>query len=257
MLLAWARAILRRSMARGYSARMGTDCEAGYDHGLEDGMGIALDRGTIHVRPRIAFVRVADDVLHVAVRLAGDVPFHPGGETRAAAAAQPGRLEFRDDILRFHLEQDLLQGEITVPGYVLLDVLRIDDSAVAKNDAELFLVEFDVLYLYAVLLFFLLVEQTLYFAPFYDLFGDDLLRVRRLDFHIEGFGRKDLHDGPFLAETEASGLDDLDVILDTLGFRLGQEILVDLVGLGGFAPGAAADQDKVLVRHVSVLRLTF
>jgi hypothetical protein len=50
---------------------------------------IAFDDGPIHERARVAFVGVADQVLLVAIDLAGELPFLAVGKPAAAAAAQP------------------------------------------------------------------------------------------------------------------------------------------------------------------------
>ena len=47
-------------------ALVGADGVAADGHGLEDGVGVALDRGAVHVGARVALVGVADDVLLVA-----------------------------------------------------------------------------------------------------------------------------------------------------------------------------------------------
>ena len=70
-----------------------------------------------------------------------------------------------------------------------------------------------------VLLAFLLVQEALDLAALDDLLGDDLLGVLGLHLDVEGFGGQDLDDRALLAEAEAAGLDDLDLVLDAL--RLG------------------------------------
>ncbi len=219
-------------------------------------MGVALDRGAVHVGARVALVGVADDVLLVAGGLLGQVPLHPGREARAAAAAQAGGLELLDDLVGLHLEEGLLEAGIAVARDVLVDVLGVDHAAVAQDDAELLLVELDVLDLHRVRrLGVLLVQEALDLAALHDLLGDDLLGVLRLDLDVKGFGGEDLDDRALLAEAEASGLDDLDLVLDALGLGFALQGLVDLDALVGLAAGAGADEDEILVSHL-FLRLT-
>ena len=74
-----------------------------------------------------------------------EVPFEPGRETRASAAAQAGGLELVDDVVGFISKSASLEAGVAVARDVLVDVLGVDDAAVAQHDAELLLVELDVL----------------------------------------------------------------------------------------------------------------
>ncbi|MNI25141.1 hypothetical protein D3C73_787800 [compost metagenome] len=62
-------------------------------------------------RARLAFVRVADEVLLAGERARHEAPLQAGREARAATAAQTRRLDFGDHVFRLHAGgQDLLQG---------------------------------------------------------------------------------------------------------------------------------------------------
>ena len=58
------------------------------DHAFQQRVRIALDLVAVHVSAGIAFVGVADDVFLVGLGLGQEVPFVPGQESGAAAAAQ-------------------------------------------------------------------------------------------------------------------------------------------------------------------------
>lgn len=218
--------------------------------------GVALDGGAIHVRARVALVGVADYVLLVSLRQAGELPLAPGGEAGASPAAKAGDLKLVDHVLGLHRREDLLQGGVAVAGDVLVDVLGVDGAAIAEHDAELLLVEADLVDLDPVLLPIVFIEQALDLAALDDLLGDDLLGVLGLDLHVERLGGEHLDDGALFAEAEAAGFDDLHFVLDAHGLGMGLQLLEYVVGLAGFASGAAAYQYEVLVRHSLGLRLT-
>ena len=101
----------------------------------------------------------------------------------------------------------------------------------------------------------LLVQEALDLAALHDLLGDDLLGVLGLHLDIEGLLGQDLDDRPLLAEAEAAGLYDLDLVLYALGLGLALQGLVDLDRLARLAASAGADEDEILVSHL-FLRLT-
>ena len=100
-------------------------------------MGVALQHGAVHKRAGVALVGVADHILLVGLILPCGVPFEPGGEARAAAAPQPGDAHLFNDLLGRHGGDRLLCGLVAAGGYVLFDVLGIDNAAVAQHDALL------------------------------------------------------------------------------------------------------------------------
>ena len=122
-------------------ALIGPDRVCGDRHRLDQAVRIALQYRAVHKRARIAFVRVAGDKLFVADRTLGEIPFHPGGESAAPSAAQPGGLDRIDDVVRRHFKQHLAQRLIAVERYVFFDALGIDPAAVAEGDPVLFFVK--------------------------------------------------------------------------------------------------------------------
>jgi hypothetical protein len=63
------------------------------DHPLQDAVGIALQQAPVHVRARVALVRVADQESRAPARSAGQhLPLEARREPGAAPAAEPGGL---------------------------------------------------------------------------------------------------------------------------------------------------------------------
>jgi hypothetical protein len=217
-------------------------------------MGIAFNGGTIHVCAGITFVGVTDDVFDVPLGLTGKIPLEPCGETGSPAAAEPGSLYLFDDLFLFPGEKHLFKTRITFPGDVFINIFRIDHTAVAEHDPELLLIELDVLDGGSLVFgIFFLVEEPGDFPPFDDLFGDDLMGVFGFYSHIEGFFRKYLDDGALLAETEAAGFYDLNLLLDILLLRFLKKTIVNFISLVGFTGSSSAAEDKVVKGHNSLL----
>ena len=197
----------------------GTDGIAGNGHGFDDGMGIAFEDGTVHESTRVAFVSIAGHILLVADRVVGELPLQAGGESAAAAAAQTGLEDFINDFLTGHGGQRLFQSTVAVHGQVFINVLRIDHAAVAQGNTVLMLVEVDVFQsLVGILLMsgMVGVHEMLNLAALEQVLADDLVHIFRLDAAVEGAVRvHDNHRAGF-AQTEATGADDLDFMVQAV-----------------------------------------
>ena len=226
-----------------------TDRVARDHHRLEDAMGVAFERRTVHVRARIAFVGVADHVLLALGLLHGEFPLHAGREARAAAAAKAGLQDLLDDILGLHLEEHLLDRLVAVARNVVIDLLGVDHAAVAEDDAVLLLVERDVRLGDQLLRLLRVIAETLHDAALDEVLRDDLLDVRILDLHVERALRKDLDDRTLLAEAKAAGRHDLHGLVEILLSELLLEFLGDLVAATRAARRAAADKNVTLISH--------
>ena len=115
----------------------------GDHHPLEQRVRVALDLVAVHVGAGVALVRVADEVLLGPGRRAQELPLVAGEVARAAAAAQLGRLELLDDAGGVGVDQDLVEGLVAADRDVLLDVVGVDEAAVAQHDLDLALEERD------------------------------------------------------------------------------------------------------------------
>ena len=108
-------------------------------------MRVAFNLVAVHVRARIAFVRIADDVFLVCVDLLHHLPLDGGRETGTAAPAQLGFLDFLENAVRRHVCQRFEKRAVPADGDVFLDILRIDESRFAEHDLFLPLEERDLI----------------------------------------------------------------------------------------------------------------
>ena len=220
----------------------GSDTVAADGHGLDYRVGVALEDGTVHERAGVALVGVADHVLLLAGALGGYLPLETGGESSAAASSQTGLLDGLYGLLGSALEH-LGQSLVAVAGYVLVDILGIDESAVTQSDTELLLIEAHVLRVADMLLGVgVLVEQTGDLAALDHMLLDDLLGVLRLHIGVESVVGNHLHDGTLLAETEAARHHHLHVIVHPRSGDLLPQPLDDPHALGRTAARTSAAQ---------------
>ena len=225
------------------------DRVAGDDHGLEDAVGVALQRRAVHVGAGVALVRVADHVLLPLGLGLRELPLEARREAGAAAAAEAGLQHLLDDLLRRHLEEHLLDRLVAVARDVVLDLLRVDDAAVAQDDAVLLLVERDVRLGDELLRLLRVVAEALDDAALDEVLGDDLLDVVLLHLDVERALGEDLDDRALLAEAEAAGLDDLDLVLEPGKAEARVELGDEAVRAAGAARRAAADENIRLIGH--------
>ena len=114
-------------------------------HAFQNGVGIALKNGPVHECPWVAFVGVADDVFLVSRGSRAETPLETCGETAAAPPAKARFFHFLDDRCGRHFGDAFSQGLVSVPGNILVDVVRVDIAAVAEDNSMLFPVEGDFL----------------------------------------------------------------------------------------------------------------
>jgi len=172
------------------------------------------------------------------------LPLAPGGEACAAAAPEPGGQDGVDDLLRGLLSEGAAQGLIAAGADVLVNVLGVDDAAVAQRDAELILIELgfgEAGHLLGGVP--LLVQQPLDDAALDDVLGDDLRRVVRGHVGVKSPLGIDEDHRAHGAQSKTAGLDHPCLLLHALGLQLPLKGLNDLGTVGGGAAGAGADQD--------------
>src|SRR5699024_9574966 len=95
-------------------------------------------------RAGVALVGVTADVFLLVDRSSGKGPFPAGGETSAAPASQAGVQDDLDDLFRGHLGEDLTQRLVAVHADVLVDILGVDDTAVAQGYTVLLFIKIGV-----------------------------------------------------------------------------------------------------------------
>ena len=219
------------------------DGKAGDRHGFENGVGIAFERGAVHVGAGVALVGVTDHVLLALGLLHGELPLHTGGEAGAAAAAETRLEHLVDDLLGRHLEENLLESLIAVAGDVVIDLLGIDNAAVPQNDAVLLLIEGNIGVGDELLGLIGIVTETRDDTALNEVLGDDFLNVLGLDLNVERTLRKNLDERTLFAETETSGNDYLNLLGETGGLEFLLEHFDDAVTAARHARGAAANQN--------------
>ena len=192
-------------------------------------MGIALQNGTVHERARIAFVGVAAHIFLVGLVAGGQAPLHTGGEAGASAAAEAGILDHLDDLLGSHLGQNLAQRGVAVLGYVLVDVLRVDDAAVPQGDSSLLCVEGRLVQGFdgVILLHGLLIQQALDDSSLQQMLFHDLRNVLYLHHAVEGALRIYDHNRAQGAQAEAAGADHVDFVFQAPGLDFFFHLLND------------------------------
>ena len=212
-------------------------------HALDDAVRIALEDAAVHERAGVAFVGVADGELLLAGGLPRELPLPPRGESRPAAAAQPGSPHRLDHRLRVVLREDLGQGLVAVAGDVVFDPLGIDDAAVAQDDFFLPLEEVDVGGVGDVPAVGPLVRQPLDDPPLEQVLADDLAAVARLEVLVEDV--VDDQHRPGGARAEAARAGDGDPLGQSGPGQLGFDGFFQPRRAGGDAPGAHAELDPL------------
>ena len=217
------------------------------EHALDQAVGVGLDDGAVHERAGIALVGVADEVLVLALGVAGGVPLEPGGEARAAAPGQAGDLDLVDDGLGAHV-QGLVEGLVAVGVLdVFVDAGGIDHAAVAQGDALLLLEEAGVV---------VADEQRLERGVVVFAHGlDDDAGVGLVHAHQavqEGVALIDVHDRLQIAHADAAGGLDGEAVRG--GHVTGQD-LGHAGRAGGDAAAALADEDAHPAAGLSLAEL--
>ena len=191
----------------------GADAVTADSHGFENAVRVAFKDGTVHKRARVAFISIAHHVFLVGIVLAGNFPFNSRGKSGAAASAQSRFFDDIDGFLRREFRQRHSQRLVSIAGDGFVDILGVDGSAISQRDTELFLVKSHVLRVYDVLFGFgIQVQQPVNAAPFNDVFVNNFADIFGLYLRIKSVIGKYFHDRPFLAESETSGFDDLNIV---------------------------------------------
>ena len=176
-------------------------------------MRVAFHDGTVHECPRVTFVGIADYIFDVRYAFPGKAPLDSCRESSASAATQSGTFHFVYDLFRSPVQKAVRQGFITIPCDVFLYVLRVDESAVPQGNALLLAVEVHMFGVADMLPGLRVqVQQPLDFAPGYDMFIDNLLRVFRLYLCVESVVRYYLDYRAFFTEAETACGDYVDPV---------------------------------------------
>ena len=235
---------------------MRADGISAYSHALDHAVRVAFQDRAVHERTRVAFVGVAENVLDVALLLLGELPLEAGGEAGAATAAQPALQHLVDDLFRGHLGEHLGECLIALAGDVLVDAQRVDDARVAQDDLHLTVEELDVAHLGDRLVGAgRVADEALYHAPLEQVLLDEVVDVLDLDVLVEDAVRVDQRHRAVGTRAQAAGLDDPDLVPETLVFQLFDESRTNSKRARGDAAAAGAHQHVASdLLHSSFLR---
>jgi len=205
---------------------------------------VALDKATIHERARVSFVGIADDVLGLALGLAGELPLQAGGKARAAAPAQARLLDLLDHLIGRHLRQHPGQRLVSLARDVFVNVLRVNKATVAQQTPRLVPVEWDLVVTgHRLAGEWILVEQALDRAPLDQGLLDDLGHILQRNPTIQRIIGIDDHDRAHLAKAVTAGDDDLDLVIQPAFLNLPAQRIHDRLRSAGTAAGATAAED--------------
>ena len=168
-----------------YVPTLGTDRETGDDHAFDDSVRIAFEDAAVHERAGIALVGVADDELLVALGVASELPLAPSRKPGPATAAKPRGPHRLDHFLGVVIFNDSGKGLVAVAGDVVLDSLRIDLAAVAKQNFILPLEEVHLTGVGDRAAVGALMNKLIDHPASADVLDDDVLDVLRLDVFVE------------------------------------------------------------------------
>jgi len=239
-----------------YVAFIGLNGPRGYDHALDDAVGIAFHDAHVHEGARVSLVTIADDVLLCVCLAPGDIPLPSRGEAAASPSAQTRGEDELADVLGAHFEIGANGLPVSAGRDVFLYALGVDGAAVGKREAVLFPVEGDlVLGAAHPLRVGFDVEKPLHDVslPYRCLhyFGD----VARFHLRVEYVLGKDGDERPYLTEPLAAGARHEDALFLLLELDDGvepaflqglHEGLVHLEGPVHQASRSRADEDAVL-----------
>jgi hypothetical protein len=236
-------------VAMGGADGIGTD-----DHPLQNGVGIALKKAAVHIGTRVAFVGVADDVLGLALGLAGGIPFPAGGESTAAPSPQFGGDDLIDHLLGLHLVQGLGQGAVTANRQVVFDAGGFDQPVHAEYQAHLLFVKGHFVFFYN--LGFghgIFVKEPVDDLTLESRLFDNVRHVLQLDLLVEDFlGIDDGHRAAF-AEPVAAGIAYVNTVAEIAFDDLFLEGVHQFLGAIGQASGAGAKGDAGFFRIEALL----
>ncbi len=115
--------------ALGGSGRVAAD-----RHALDQGMRVALQFVSIHIRTRVSLIRIADEVFLRSGCLAEVLEFQTRGKPGSSASAQSGLFQAFDDCVGRPFPEHIEQSTIAASAKIFLDVAWIDEAAVAQYE---------------------------------------------------------------------------------------------------------------------------
>ena len=207
-------------------------------------MRISFQHAAVHKCAGVALIGVAaDKFLHIAAVAGSKLPFETRGESCAAAAAQAGVQNHLDDLVRSHFDQHLAQSHIAFAGDVLVNLLWVDDAAVAQGHANLLFIKIGVVQIFdAFRSNGFIIDQARHRTAFEQVLLHDLMGVLRLDHSIEDIVRVDDHHRAKSAQAMAAGFHHADFLIQPCRLDLLCQRFNYFLAAAGRTARAAADQ---------------
>ena len=143
-----------------------------------------------------------------------------------------------------------MQSEIALSADILVDILRVDQAAVAECNTVLLCVECGFVEGFDMILTLdngLVIEELLDGAAADEMLVHDARDHVHADMGIERAFRINDHDRDALAKAEASGADDKDLLGQALFLEQSLKLIGHLHGTGRGTSGTAAHQDMLFI----------
>ena len=200
-------------------------------------MRVTLKDGTVHKCTRVTFVCVTANILCDALAsvTGSELPLHTCRESAAATATKTGLNDFFDDLIRISLlGKDLTKSLITVMSDILINIFRVDVTAVTKSDTHLLLKEVAVIcrsLLGSLGTIVLRSHETLYITALKKVLANDLCNILRCYAIVHNAFRIDNYDRTLGAKAEASCLNYFYFFFKSLSRNLLFKLLENLRGV--------------------------
>ena len=219
-------------------------------------MGVTLQNGTVHERAGVTLVGVTANVLlNLSAVTGSELPLQTGGESCAAASAETGIQNGLNNLVGSHLGQNLTQSSVAVQSDVLFNVLGVDYTAVTERNAELRSVESGIVQrcMSSIsinsLITGIVVNQSFNNTTLEQMLGNDLLNILCGYVAVKGSVGVYDNDGTESAKTEATGLNDLDFLSQSVLFNSSLKRCLNL-GASGRSTSRTATTQYMSTNHL-------
>jgi hypothetical protein len=221
------------------------DAVSGDNHGLQDAVRIAFKYRAVHESAGVAFVGVAQHILHIVFVRRGKFPLLSRRKSTAAATTQAGFFDLVDDFFGWRLVgQYTGQHTVAPDGDIFIDILGVDNAAVTQCNAHLIVEKVDIAHcLLDAAVYWRFVQKALNNLPLRDVLFNDVFRVFRRNAAVKRMVRMNGDNRPLLTEAKAAGFKDLDAILHAAHADFFLQLRQHLLTSCGSAAGARAHEN--------------
>jgi hypothetical protein len=168
-------------------------------------VGVALHGTTVHKGTRVTLVSITDYILYRTRRFAAELPLQAGGEASTTTTSQTGAFYLINYLLRGHLKQHVAQGLVTTYGNVVFYPLRVDVTAITKDNTLLLLIEVYIpIIRYCLTVNGVLIKKMCYWLSITKVRLDNLWDIINANVSIKDTFRFNDNNGTLLAEAVAA-----------------------------------------------------